>query len=41
MRNLASAKELRKIAEIEKQVITAIEMGWIRNETDLLTFLNK
>lgn len=41
MRNLASAKELRKIADIEKQVITAIEMGWIKNEDGLLEFLNK
>lgn len=41
MRNLASAKELRKIADIEKQVITAIEMEWIKTEEDLLKFLNK
>lgn len=41
MRNLASAKELRKIADIEKQVIVAIEMGWINNEKKLLDFLNK
>jgi len=41
MRNLASAKELRKIADIEKQVIVAIEMGWIDNEKKLLDFLNK
>jgi len=41
MRNLASAKELRKIADIEKQVIVAIEMGWIDDEKKLLEFLNK
>jgi hypothetical protein len=41
MRNLASAKELRKIADIEKQVIVAIEMGWIDTEKKLLDFLNK
>jgi hypothetical protein len=41
MRNLASAKELRKIADIEKQVIVAIEMGWIDDEKKLLDFLNK
>lgn len=41
MRNLASAKELRKIADIEKQVIVAIEMGWINNQKNLLDFLNK
>lgn len=41
MRNLASANELRQIADIEKQVITAIEMNWIRTEKDLINFLNK
>lgn len=41
MRNLASAKELRKISDIEKQVITAIEMGWIKTEKDLYIFLDK
>lgn len=40
MRNLASSKELRSIADIEKQVIVAIDMGWIKNEEDLLKFLN-
>lgn len=39
MRNLASAKELRKISDVEKQIITAIEMGWIKNENDLYKFL--
>lgn len=39
MRNLASAKELRKISDIEKQVIKAIEMNWIRNETDLINLI--
>lgn len=39
MRNLASAKELRKIADIEKMVIKAIDMGWIKNENDLLKFI--
>lgn len=41
MRNLASASELRKIADIEKQIINAIDMGWIKNESGLLEFLNK
>ncbi len=36
MRNLASAKELRKIADIEGIVINAIEMGWLKNESDIL-----
>ena len=40
MRNLASSKELRKIADIEKQVIVAIEQGWIKEEKALLNFLN-
>lgn len=39
MRNLASAKELRKISDIEKQIIMAIERGWIKNEKDILDFL--
>ena len=39
MRNLASANELRQIADIEKQVITAIDMNWIRNEKELLKYL--
>lgn len=41
IRNLASANELRKIADIEKQVITAIEMEWIKEEKDLIKYLNK
>jgi hypothetical protein len=40
MRNLASAKELRAISDIEKQVITAIDMGWIKDEDGLMKFLN-
>ena len=40
MRNLASSKELRKIADIEKTVITAIDNYWIKSEEDLLKFLN-
>ena len=39
MRNLASAKELRQIADIEKQIITAIDMNWIKNEKELLRYL--
>lgn len=41
IRNLASAKELKKISDIEKQVIIAIEMKWIKNERDLITFLSR
>lgn len=41
MRNLASAKELRKISDVEKQIITAIDMKWIKNEEDIFKFLNK
>ena len=41
MRNLASANELRQIADVEKQIITAIDMNWIKNEKDLINFLNK
>lgn len=37
MRNLASAKELRMIADIEKFVIKAIEQGWIKSEKEILS----
>ena len=40
MRNLASAKELRNIAEIEKTIITAIDNNWIKNENELIKFLS-
>lgn len=36
MRNIASAKELRKISDIEKLVTTAIRNGWIKTESDIL-----
>lgn len=41
MRNLASAKELRKIADIEKFITQSIEMGFLRNENDILLAINK
>lgn len=40
MRNLASSKELKQIAEIEKTVITAIENKWIKTEIDLIKYLS-
>jgi hypothetical protein len=40
MRNLASAKELKKIADIEKFVINAIEQGWLKNDTDITNAIN-
>lgn len=40
MRNLASSRELRKIAEVEKTIIIAIENEWIRSEQQLIKFLN-
>lgn len=40
MRNLASSNDLKKLANIENQIITAIDMNWIKNEEDLLKFLN-
>lgn len=40
MRNLASAKELRQIADIEKTIITAIDNKWINNEQQLINFLS-
>ncbi|MFM2204519.1 MAG: hypothetical protein RLZZ605_1483 [Bacteroidota bacterium] len=36
MRNLASAKELRKIADIEKFITNAIEQKWISTETQII-----
>ena len=36
MRNLASSSELRKIADIEKFVMNAIENGWLKTESDIL-----
>jgi len=36
MRNLASAKELRKIADVEKFVIQAIDMGFLKSENDIV-----
>lgn len=36
MRNLASAAELRKIADIEKFIINAIENGWVKSEQQIL-----
>lgn len=35
MRNMASAKDLRKIADIEKFIINATEQGWLKNENDI------
>ena len=37
MRNLVSAKELRKIADIEKFIINAIEQKWIQTETQIVS----
>ncbi len=36
IRNLACAKELRKIADIEKFIINAIEQNWLRSELDII-----
>lgn len=36
MRNLASSKELKKISDIEKFIINAIEQGWLKSEQDIL-----
>lgn len=40
MRNLASAKELRKISDIEKMVTTAIKNGWVKNESEILNAID-
>ena len=39
IRNLASARELRKIADIEKFVINAISMKLIKNESDVINVI--
>ena len=36
MRNIASAKELRKITDIERFIINAIEAGWLKDEESIL-----
>lgn len=41
MRQLASAKELRKITDIEKYVIKCISQGFIKNEAQLLKALKE
>lgn len=40
MRNLASAKELRKIADIEKFIMQSIDMGFLKNESDILNAIS-
>ena len=35
MRNIASAKELRKIADIEKFVINGVNLGWLKNDLEI------
>jgi hypothetical protein len=40
MRNLANAKELKSIAKLEETVTKAIEMGWVKNEEDLINAIN-
>jgi hypothetical protein len=39
MRNLASAKELRLISEIENTVKKAIDHGWVKTEEDILKLI--
>jgi hypothetical protein len=39
MRNLASAKELRLVSEIENTVTKAIEHGWVKTEEDILKLI--
>lgn len=41
MRNMASAKELRKIADIEKFITQSIEMGFLKTEEDILLAIEK
>lgn len=39
IRNLASAKELRLISEIENTVTKAIEHGWVKSEEEILKLI--
>ena len=39
MRNLASAKELRLISEVENTVTKAIQHGWVKTEDDILKLI--
>lgn len=41
MRDLACAKELRKIADIEKFITNAIEQGWIKTEEQIIDAIIK
>lgn len=41
MRNLASAKELRKIADIEKMITKAIDNKWINTEIEIIKFIQE
>ena len=36
MRNLASSSQLKMITDIEKFVASAVEMGWLKTEEDIL-----
>lgn len=40
MRNIASSKELRKIADIEKFIINAVELGWLKSEEMIMKAIN-
>jgi hypothetical protein len=40
IRNLASAKELRKIADIEKLVTNSIELGFVKTEDDIIRVIS-
>ena len=39
MRNLASAKELRLISEIENTVTKALQYGWVKTEEEILNLI--
>ena len=40
MRNIASAKELRKITSIEMFITNAIEQGWLKTEAQIINAIN-
>jgi len=41
MRNLASARELAKVSDIEKLVISTINLGFVKTEEDLINTIKK
>lgn len=41
MRNLANSAELKRITKLEESITNAIDMGWVKNEEDLINAIEK